>query len=690
MKTFSKFILAIFLFSLALLPAAAQIPSGYVQTTATVASLANGSFGASWTNLSSSPQLGLLGCVSTFQTTVSGQFDAYGHFSTLLADTAQICPTPSTWTFTLSFACPAGAPPTSFTLQVAITGGGGTEDISTQITAALPANPCGGRGQGGLASINSQTGPAVTIQSSGSTIAVTNPSSNIINLESTGGTGCTLGGIGQTDVLSVYPTGTCYGDSTFTWDHVNHNLINGDGTTLAAGAAESYFIGSNQSDTQGDQQDYLIGDTNSIHGTPGSNANIYDAFILGVTNSISVTPATGFSPGIYSSGMFGDSNTITSTKNGMGDVWIMGQLNTVEDTLASTAEAEIVGKNNDVNGSISTVQILGYLNRAENVSYEHTLGINGLVVGSENTIENTGGLTVQDFSTILGHLNYLHDCADCLAVGGNVEEATNHEMGIGMSRIPELKVTSGNVERTPLTLGLPAPIANAYFTGTPVLPTGTGTCNVAFTGGTGSGGTGVASVVTGQSDIGLPIQITAAGSYSVAPTTVTLTSGTLTCSGTFGVLATLAVIPACSSGLQGSFASFTDASTNVYGATISGGGSNKVMGYCDGTNWTVMGGGTGGGAESATVTGYIVLPGKTHPIYEEWGTTATLANNTPVVVTLPIAFPNACLQVIVGDNGPRVATGNASPVAAYCTSATTFTINMESSGETGSFFAVGW
>jgi hypothetical protein len=136
-------------------PSPAQIPSGYVQTTATVPALAGGSFGAAWTNLSSSPQLGLLGCVSTFQNTVNGSIDSYGHFSTLLADTAQICPTPSTWTFTLS--CPA-ASPGAFQIQVAITGGGGTEDISSQITAALPAGICSGGGGGTLPIMKGGTG----------------------------------------------------------------------------------------------------------------------------------------------------------------------------------------------------------------------------------------------------------------------------------------------------------------------------------------------------------------------------------------------------------------------------------------------------------------------------------------------------------------------------------------------------
>jgi hypothetical protein len=144
-----KRLLTILFGSLLPLAAIAQIPSGYVQTTATVPLLANGSYGAAWTNLSSSPQLGLLGCVSTFQTTVNGTLDAFGHFSVLLADTSQICPTPSTWTFTLTFACPVGTPASAFQVTVPVVGGGGVEDISSQITAALPPQGCNGGGGGG-------------------------------------------------------------------------------------------------------------------------------------------------------------------------------------------------------------------------------------------------------------------------------------------------------------------------------------------------------------------------------------------------------------------------------------------------------------------------------------------------------------------------------------------------------------
>ena len=143
MRKFTLILALLFGFS-----AAAQIPSGYVQTTATVSALANGSFGAAWTNLSSSPQLGLLGCVSTFQQTVNGTFNGSGQMSVLLADTSQICPSPSTWTFTFTFSCPVGQPPSSFQIQVPVTGGGGTENISSQISTALPSTSCSGGGGG--------------------------------------------------------------------------------------------------------------------------------------------------------------------------------------------------------------------------------------------------------------------------------------------------------------------------------------------------------------------------------------------------------------------------------------------------------------------------------------------------------------------------------------------------------------
>lgn len=46
-------------------------------------------------------------------------------------------------------------------------------------------------------------------------------------------------------------------------------------------------------------------------------------------------------------------------------------------------------------------------------------------------------------------------------------------------------------------------------------------------------------------------------------------------------------LPACGTSSEGALAGVTDSTTVTWGATITGGGSNHVLGYCDGTNWTV-------------------------------------------------------------------------------------------------------
>lgn len=46
-------------------------------------------------------------------------------------------------------------------------------------------------------------------------------------------------------------------------------------------------------------------------------------------------------------------------------------------------------------------------------------------------------------------------------------------------------------------------------------------------------------------------------------------------------------LAACASGTEGRLAAVTNSSTASYGATITGGGSNHVLAYCNGTNWTV-------------------------------------------------------------------------------------------------------
>lgn len=46
-------------------------------------------------------------------------------------------------------------------------------------------------------------------------------------------------------------------------------------------------------------------------------------------------------------------------------------------------------------------------------------------------------------------------------------------------------------------------------------------------------------------------------------------------------------LPTCASGTQGMLKPVSDSTTNTWGAPITGGGSDHVLAYCDGTNWTV-------------------------------------------------------------------------------------------------------
>lgn len=46
-------------------------------------------------------------------------------------------------------------------------------------------------------------------------------------------------------------------------------------------------------------------------------------------------------------------------------------------------------------------------------------------------------------------------------------------------------------------------------------------------------------------------------------------------------------IGSCNATFEGTQRAVTDSTTNTWGATITGGGANHVLAYCDGTNWTV-------------------------------------------------------------------------------------------------------
>ncbi|MHB8272980.1 hypothetical protein [Bradyrhizobium sp.] len=62
-------------------------------------------------------------------------------------------------------------------------------------------------------------------------------------------------------------------------------------------------------------------------------------------------------------------------------------------------------------------------------------------------------------------------------------------------------------------------------------------------------------------------------------------------------------LAACTSSNAGTTADVTDSTTETFGATITGGGSFHVLAYCNGTSWTVAGGGVSPGGGTVTSVG---------------------------------------------------------------------------------------
>jgi hypothetical protein len=77
-------------------------------------------------------------------------------------------------------------------------------------------------------------------------------------------------------------------------------------------------------------------------------------------------------------------------------------------------------------------------------------------------------------------------------------------------------------------------------------------------------------------------------SISSALTTGFIANRLLTDSSGNQASATFASLPAASNTAFGAVVPVYDSSTSTVGATITGGGSNKVLGYCNGTNWIVL------------------------------------------------------------------------------------------------------
>ncbi len=127
--------------------------------------------------------------------------------------------------------------------------------------------------------------------------------------------------------------------------------------------------------------------------------------------------------------------------------------------------------------------------------------------------------------------------------------------------------------------------------------------------------------------------------------------------------------PPTGKNFEGMSGSVTDSSTNVAGGTISGGGSNHVWAYCNGTNWIVASGlGSGGGTGTITsITFSAPFSSTATPCV----TTCTVTGPTLVTsaAALALNFPMA------GASGQQSKTISLAPTVLSDAASVTWSIN---------------
>lgn len=101
---------------------------------------------------------------------------------------------------------------------------------------------------------------------------------------------------------------------------------------------------------------------------------------------------------------------------------------------------------------------------------------------------------------------------------------------------------------------------------------------------TGTGGQITDGAIAGSNIMTLSGTQTVTGAKTFS-STVTVTGG----SGIQLSVGAFSTLPTCNSGTEGTTAGVNDSTTNTWGATITGSGSDHVMAYCDGSAWTVVG-----------------------------------------------------------------------------------------------------
>jgi hypothetical protein len=456
--------------------------------------------------------------------------DANGSFAFALPDNLLISPAGTQWQFIISFR-PVGPPP----------GGGGP--------TASYAVPLGSGPQTCSATVTI-TGASQSISGSFTCPVILYPCK--VGVSCGGGAGgCSVTSLLNTWVLSIHPNATCYGSVDWTWDDgaSAHNMQAGDGTN---------------SITNGQRQ--------FIEGNGNAHTDAQAAWTRGELNTLT-----------------GDSNTLG---NNFRDTWIHGTQNTIRATGAST--------------SLNTVFEYGYLNAVQALTGATLSGVMCLMkgcgltvnadtsahvdtifsVGTQGAFSASGALSNTSSIFSIGESNSAFSHAgtntqDTFLLGEHNSAQTNNS-GAFLDAALELGF---NQTLAATTTGSPSATYLFEFGHLDTIQTSTGSLNEDMTIGYNHTMTDCSNcylfgqngnVTNANSGLGfIGIGLSPTPELQVTPGNVRRSTGIFSS------------LPACSGATEGSIGAITDSTTNTWGATITGGGTDHVLGYCDGTNWTV-------------------------------------------------------------------------------------------------------
>lgn len=605
-RSFLRFIL---LLLLAAIPARAQGPANSpppANVSGTILDPTGVPYNTGYIRFDLIPAGGPVPCVGTPCTSINGHYgnvylDGNGHFQMNLYPNSLITPGGTQWQITVS---EPGNPapwcfgPQSFTTAVTIPNSA-TVDLSATLSALAPQLCRNGSSTSNITIYHNGTlvgvEPGVNIVDTGSvTATVTDvPGSHFVSVSNAAagsGTGCLLPGIDKV-VLFEHPIGTCDGTTQFTWDVTNANLqIRNGSQSNTVGTNNTYTIGGANNLT-GSTFVYTLGDLNASNG--GTHQN--EIYLLGSENTIQNLALSmgSFSGGNDASISIGYGNSIGSATANDGGLTSF-QFG-FESTFFRTAFVMALGDAGvGITGSTGAV--------------EEGVAVGGLFLA--NCIQNScgggstaGSATIQGFG-IFGDNNLLNRNGN-----GNISLAYiggyNNRMDTTLGALSGGSTIWGFDNENDGAVGNDVQIFGASNT---AHNSGTATCLGASDSAIG----GALNVVTGSSNY----MVFGGGNVVTSHTCVAIFGDNITAtanntayygmSPTAGLVITasnglgtgfdnvqrspliFSHLPTCAPGTEGSYAAITDSTTATSGATILGGSTHHVLGYCNGTNWQVV------------------------------------------------------------------------------------------------------